>query len=260
MPFQGILQEESRKLLKEEYALMYRLENRHWWFLAKRRFIKIVLDEFFEAKGEKILDIGCGTGGMMELLKRYGSVFGLDSHEEACALSCQRNSFPFLKGDANHLPFKRESFHLITLFDVLYHQFILDDQAVLAQTYDLLAPEGCLLITDSAFDSLKSTHDRAVMARHRYTLGELTGKMKKAGFSIIKKSYLYFSLFPLVVLTRGMGKLSTRSSGAEAHSDLKETNPAINRLLLAILGWEGWFLKRSALPWGSSLIILGQKK
>jgi len=239
---------------------MYRLENHHWWFLAKRRFIKIILDEFFAGKGGKILDIGCGTGGMMELLKRYGSVYGLDAHEEACALSCQRNSFPFLMGDANHLPFKKESFQLITLFDVLYHQFILDDQAVLDQIYDLLAPDGCLLITDSAFDSLKSIHDRAVMARHRYTLGELTGKMKKAGFSIIKKSYLYFSLFPLVVLTRFLGKLSTGSSRGVAHSDLKETNPVINRLLLAILSWEGWLLRKSALPWGSSLIILGQKK
>jgi SAM-dependent methyltransferase len=252
--------EESWELLDQEYALMYRLENHHWWFLAKKRYIKTILDLYLPSKGGKILDIGCGTGGMMELLKEYGSVFGLDSHDEACSFSQRRNPFPLLKGDANQLPFKKGTFHLVALFDVLYHQYIVDDQAVLDQTYDLLAPNGYLLITDSAFDSLKSTHDQAVMARHRYTLGELTDKLKKAGFTIIKKSFLYFSLFPLIVFARFMGKLSMRSSGSSVHSDLKETNPFINRLLLTILGWEGWFLRISALPWGSSLIILGQKK
>jgi SAM-dependent methyltransferase len=247
-------------LLDQEYALMYRLENHHWWFLAKRRYIKTILDLFLTSRGGRILDIGCGTGGMMALLKEYGSVFGMDSHEEACSFSRQRSPFPLLKGDANHLPFKRGTFRLITLFDVLYHQFILDDQAVINQAHELLAADGFLLITDSAFDSLKSTHDRAVMARHRYTLSELTGKLKKAGFSVLKKSYLYFSLFPLVVLSRAVSRLSLKSPGSAVHSDLKETNPLYNRILLSLLWWEGWFLRTSALPWGSSLIILGQKR
>jgi SAM-dependent methyltransferase len=239
---------------------MYRLETHHWWFLAKRRFVKTILDLYLPSKGGRILDIGCGTGGMMELLKEYGSVFGMDSHEEACSFSRRRNPFPLLKGDANHLPFRKGAFRLIVLLDVLYHQHILDDQAVLNQVHDLLAPKGYLLITDSAFATLKSTHDRAVMARHRYTIGELAKKMKKAGFSILKKSYLYFSLFPLVVLSRAMGKLPLKSSGSAIHSDLKETNPLINKILLFLLGWEGWFLRISTFPWGSSLIILAQKK
>ena len=247
-------------MLDREYALMYRLENHHWWFLAKRRYIKTILDLYLTPGAGKILDIGCGTGGMMELLKGYGPVFGLDFHEAACAFSRQRNSFPLVRGDANHLPFKNSSFHLISLFDVLYHQYILDDRAVLDQAHALLAPRGFLLITDSAFDALRSSHDRAVMARHRYTLGELTGKLKKAGFIILKKSYLYFSLFPLVVLSRVLGKGLLKSSKSAAHSDLKETSPLFNKLLLTLLGWEGWFLRKSSLPWGSSLLLLGQKK
>jgi SAM-dependent methyltransferase len=238
---------------------MYRLENLHWWFLAKKKYIRTILDLYLTAGEDKILDIGCGTGGMMELLKEYGSVFGLDYHQAACAFCRQRAPFPLLKGDANHLPFKKGTFGLIVLLDVLYHQHILDDRAVLAQVYDLLAPHGYLLIMDSAFDALKSAHDRAVMARHRYTLGELTDKLQQAGFSIRKKSYLYFSLFPLVVLSRMVGKLSLRFSRSAVRSDLKETNPLINQLLTAILSWEGPFIRKSALPWGSSLVILGQK-
>ena len=100
----------------------------------------------------------------------YGRVFGMDHHEAACEFSRRRNRFLLIKGDANHLPFKKETFHLITLFDVLYHQHIINDEDVLRQIHELLAPGGFLLITDSAYDFLKSTHDLAVMARHRYTL------------------------------------------------------------------------------------------
>jgi len=245
--------------LDQEYELMYRLENSHWWFLAKKRYIKTILDLYLKGRGNKILDIGCGTGGMMDLLKDYGSVFGLDHHEAACAFSHQRNQFPIIKGDANKLPFKKGTFHLIVLLDVLYHQHITDDGEVLRQVHELLAPKGFLLITDSAFAFLKSTHDLAVMARHRYTLRELTAKLVTTNFSIQKSTYLYFTLFPVVVLSRLLGKVSLMFSKPAIHSDLKETTPYLNKLLTAILGWEGRFLRVSTFPWGSSLLILGQK-
>jgi SAM-dependent methyltransferase len=247
-------------LLDQEYELMYRLENSHWWFLAKKGYIKTILDLYLTKRENKILDIGCGTGGMMDMLKEYGSVFGLDRHEAACAFTRRRNHFPPIKGDANQLPFKKKTFDLIVLLDVLYHQYIIDDKEVLNQVYELLAPKGFLLITDSAFAFLKSTHDVAVMARHRYTLREMTAKLKTAHFSIEKKSYLYFTLFPIILLSRLIGKISLRFSKTDIHSDLKETNPTINQWLNLILRWEGRFLRISRFPWGSTLLILGQKR
>lgn len=246
-------------MLDREYELMYRLENSHWWFLAKKRYIKTILDSYLKEKTNKILDIGCGTGGMMDLLQNYGAVFGLDHHQAACAFSHQRNQFPLIKGDANTLPFKKKTFDLVVLLDVLYHQHIADDQDVLKQVHALLAPEGFLLITDSAFAFLKSTHDLAVMARHRYTLRELTAKLATVPFTIRKSTYLYFTLFPLVVFSRLMGKVALRFSKTTIHSDLKDTNPFINKLLTGILRWEGPFLRIARFPWGSSLLILGQK-
>jgi|SRR4030042_4734891 len=246
-------------MLDREYEIMYRLENSHWWFVAKKRYIKTILDLHLKEKGYTILDVGCGTGGMIELLKNYGRVFGMDHHGAACEFSLQRNQFFLIKGDANQLPFKKGSFHLIALLDVLYHQHIPDDGEVLKQIYELLAPNGFLLITDSAFEFLKSTHDIAVMARHRYTLGELTAKLKFHHFSIQQSTYLYFIIFPVVVLSRLLGKLSLIFSKPAIHSDLKETNPLLNKSLAAVLGWEGKFLKWFNFPCGSSLLILGKK-
>jgi ubiquinone/menaquinone biosynthesis C-methylase UbiE len=94
-------------MLDHEYENMFRLENSHWWFLAKRKYIEIILDYYLKDKGGNILDVGCGTGGMIELFKKYGRVFGMDRHEAACEYSHRRDIFPLIKGDANRLPFRK---------------------------------------------------------------------------------------------------------------------------------------------------------
>jgi SAM-dependent methyltransferase len=243
-----------------EYEVMYRLENSHWWFVAKKKYLKIILDYHFKKKGGKILDIGCGTGGMIDLFKNYGQVYGMDRHGAACEYSHQRNKCPLLKGDANQLPFKKGTFSLVALLDVLYHQHILNDENILDQIHGLLAPDGLVLITDSAFEFLKSTHDIAVMARHRYTLKELRAKLKSSHFLIVRSTYLYFIIFPVVVLSRLVGKLALLFLKPTIHSDLKKTNPYLNKFLALLLSLEGNLLKYFSFPWGSSLLILGKKE
>lgn len=247
-------------LQDREYEIMHRLENRHWWFSAKKRFVTVFLDEYFTPRGGRILDIGCGTGGMTEVLGGYGQVVGLDRHPAACALYSRRHPLALVQGEARRLPFKKNSFHLITLLDVLYHRFIHNDEEVLTQVQELLCPGGFLLITDSAFEFLRSAHDQAVMARHRYTLKELKGKLIRCGFSLVRGSYLYCTVFPFVVLARLWGKRRLFRPPEGIRSDLKETAPWLNRLLIRILAKEGSLLRRRDLPFGSSIILLGRKE
>lgn len=247
-------------MLDPEYEIMYRLENHHWWFVAKKKFIKTLLDLYLKPGNGNILDIGCGTGGMMGLLKHYGPVFGLDRHQAACTLFRRDHPFPLVMGDANRLPFKKGSFQLITLLDVLYHQYIIDDGKVLDQIHDLLAPGGLLLITDSAFEFLRSPHDRAVMARHRYTLKELKDKAKVHHFYILRGSYLFGSIFPLVVFFRLFSRLFFYFKLSRAQSDLREIPTRLNAFLILFLGWEAQWLRYGNLPFGSSLIFLGKKE
>jgi SAM-dependent methyltransferase len=246
-------------MIETEYEIMHRLEGSHWWFLTKKKYIQTILDQSVGNKKGLVLDIGCGTGGMLDVLKAYGRVYGMDRHQAACRFSRRQENFPLVRGDANTLPFKKERFQLITLLDVLYHQHIARDEEVLSQVHDLLGPDGLLLITDSAFEFLKSTHDLAVMARHRYTLKELNAKLRACHFTIQRCTYLYFMIFPAVVLSRLAGKISLAFSKPVIRSDLKETNPLINRFLTTLLGWEGRLLRRVNLPWGSTLLILAKK-
>ncbi|MBC8044598.1 MAG: class I SAM-dependent methyltransferase [Rhizobacter sp.] len=79
---------------KELYDDMHRQERTHWWFQARREIITdIVLaapPDAMTAK-RKLLDVGCGTGFILERLKAWYDVYGLDHAEVAVAYCKQRS-------------------------------------------------------------------------------------------------------------------------------------------------------------------------
>jgi len=56
-------------------------EQSHWWFVARREFISRQLDKL-KRPALKILEVGCGTGGNIDMLRGYGelSVMELDPY------------------------------------------------------------------------------------------------------------------------------------------------------------------------------------
>ena len=75
------------------YEQHFRLEDRHWWFAGRRELVLQELARRGGASAGTILDLGCGTGGMLPHLRRFGSALGLDSAEEA-AQGCLRREVP----------------------------------------------------------------------------------------------------------------------------------------------------------------------
>lgn len=232
-----------------EYQKMFRLENKHFYFVAKRFFIKTVLNPY-KNQIKTILDIGCGTGGQTQLLQAFGSVVGLEPNLLARKLARSRG-LKVISGKAESLPKFSKKYDLVTFLDVLYHRNIRKPEQAIVQASKILKKSGLLLITDSAFSWLTSGHDRIMHGSRRFTIGQLQKLLQNQNFVILKSSYLYFAVFPLLVIKRLF--FSSR------RSDVDSVFWPINYLLIALLWIESQFLKWANYPWGSSLIILAQK-
>src|SRR5690349_12413340 len=125
----------------EQYALMARVERDHWWYVGMRRLVAALLADLPPAdRPRRILDAGCGTGGTTAWLRRYGSVVGVDLAAEAAPFWPQRGLHAMTRGSVAALPFASDSFDLVTSFDVLYHQWVPDEAAVLAECWRVLRP------------------------------------------------------------------------------------------------------------------------
>jgi SAM-dependent methyltransferase len=248
---------------KSEYQKHYELEESHWWFRGRREIFMNFLGGT-KKPGEALtwLDAGCGTGFNLKFLKPFGFVFGCDSSEEALRFCRMRGLTSVVQADVSALPFKAGAYDAVSLLDVLYHKNIKDDVAALKEVGRVLNEDGFLLLTDSAFEILRSSHDVAMHGRERYRKKTLKGRLEAAGFSVERLGYFNFFLFPAVLFVRLREKmLSGKAKGtAPAESNLKPVPQRLNALFRALLHVEARWIRKINFPWGSSIICLAKKK
>lgn len=238
-----------------EYYKMYKLEEKHFWFLGKRFFTDSVLAKH-KRKIKRVLDIGCGTGGMTKYLQKYGVCLGLEKSPLAAGLAKKRG-VKVVTGEAENLPFAENQFDLATLFDVLYHREINNPEKALSQANRVLKPGGLILVNDSAFNFLKSSHDKLLHGKRRFTLNQMKRMLKRNGFEVLKASYVYFSIFPAVFIRRLF--LEKVLKWGDGSSDVREMNRFLNSIITFIIRFEAYLLRFISFPWGSSILVLGQK-
>jgi SAM-dependent methyltransferase len=243
---------------KEEYQKLYELEDRLWWFVGMRSIALSLIERFVPHSSPlAILDVGCGTGGMMVHLRRFGSVVGVDVSDRALSFAKRREQGDLVQAGLPNLPFGSESFDLLTSFDVIYHQAVSDDVAALSEMARLLKPGGKLLLRVPAHDWLRGRHDIAVHTRHRYGKRELREKLSRAGLEPDYLSYANCILFPVAAAMRcGELVFKWQRNG----SDVKELPEAVNRLLTAILRVEASIVRWERLPFGLSLVAVAARR
>lgn len=113
----------------------------------------------------RALDVGCGTGDFLAMLRERGwDVTGTEWSAGAAALTTARHGFPVLVGELDTLGLAEARFDLITLWHVLEH--LPDPVAVLRECYRVLAPEGLLVVATPNAGSLALR----VFGRHWYHL------------------------------------------------------------------------------------------
>jgi SAM-dependent methyltransferase len=250
----------------EDYEYLYRLEENFWWFAGMREITAALLDPFLPPGARVILDVGCGTGGNLEWLARYagnGRIVGVDLISTALGFSHKRHHELLVQASATDLPFADESFDLITSFDVLVQipGRGADDQAM-REMYRVLKSGGVAFVRGAAYEWMKSGHDRALGTERRYRLDELRGKLKRAGFEVLRETYANSLLLPVAAFRRLLLK---RLGLADEGSDVKplpQNLQWINRVMTNALLWEAKRLRdpNAKLPAGLSAICVAQKQ
>lgn len=239
-----------------EFQRNFEVETSYWWnqgrFFLVRRWIR----RFFPKHPEqKWVDLGCGTGGTTLWLSGIQPILGVDASPLALQY-CRRRGLKKLKRSSlEALKLPSRSFDAAFALDILEH--VRDDKKALSEIHRILKNSGLLLMTVPAYQWLWSEHDEVCHHYRRYTQGELTRKIREAGFRIVRSSYcITFLLVPLVLMLRWRWLFKRDRKIMSAVVPLPSW---LNLLLIGILKLEAVLLDRLRFPFGVSIICLAQK-
>lgn len=105
-----------------EYQTLYELEESYWWYVARRRLVKEMLERACgNGKGRKLLDIGCGTGANAKALEELGTVLAADASEQALQFCRARGLQHTVASLSEQMGVRTESLDVVTALDVLEH-------------------------------------------------------------------------------------------------------------------------------------------
>jgi SAM-dependent methyltransferase len=226
-------------------------DRRHWWFRGRLAVLLAVLRRTLPRRPLRVLELGCGSGNVLDALREFGEVVGMETHPalaaaaRAAGLDVRAGTLP---GD-EVVP--RAWADVVLLLDVIEH--VDDDAAALQAARVALAPAGHLVVTVPAYPWLWSRHDVRLGHRRRYTARTLRRAVESAGFRVERVTYFNTLLFPAVVAAR----LAKRAAGGEGH-DLVLPPAPVNRALAGIFAFERHVVSRMSLPLGTSLLLLAR--
>lgn len=220
-----------------QFEIHAQLEERHWWFTARRRIVRRLLS-LLVPPGAWVIDIGCGTGANIASFVPPYRGLGIDP--AAGAVARARRRFPgveFVQGEAPAAAGARfAEGDAFLMLDVLEH--IADDQKAFDDVTAAARKGAVFLITVPADPELWSPHDEAFGHFRRYTLETLQALWDGRPLTPWLCSYYCARLYPIIRAVRSWTSRLRRSSGREG-TDFRLPPRPLNRLLERIFEGEG---------------------
>jgi SAM-dependent methyltransferase len=237
-----------------EFELLEQIDDSHWWFLGKRALLHALVPA--GAAGRRVLDLGCGTGGVLRDAPMGGACFGIDRSARALSVCRRRGHALLARADLAAVPFGAATFDTVLALDVIEH--LDDDVALLASCRELVGRAGRVIVAVPAFGLLWSQHDETYHHRRRYTARQLERVVRAAGLRCERLTYTNFFVFPVAAVWRllsyrlGLGRFAPGN-------DFWPVPAWLNSLLSAVYRAEAWLLRRGLdLPFGVSVVCIAR--
>lgn len=229
------------------YDRMAALEDNHWWFVGRRGIVASLIERFAPTPNDlRVLEAGCGTGGNLEMLSRYGSLRAFEYDDTARQIVEGKSGVEIQSGALpDGVPFASEAFDVILLLDVLEH--VEDDVGSLTALGNRLSEDGRVVVTVPAFPALWSHHDETHHHFRRYTRRSLAAAAEAAGLEVEKTFYFNSFLLPVAMAVRGL-----KAALRRATPDDSMPAPWLNMLLQRVFSAERYLVGRVPMPAGLS--------
>ena len=241
---------------KIEYATMAEREKTYWWHVGRLRIIQAYIRK---TRGDKtklrVVNIGCGTGGTIDMLEGFGVVDNVDISDEAISFMKKRGYDRLTKVDDIRLPFRAKSYEVVAAFDVLEH--IPDHISALKEWKRVLKDDGAIVITVPAYQWLWTDHDVSLHHQRRYTIKQLTKAAEEAGLRIEKSSYAIVFSLPLVAGFRFLNKALGRK--ADSETSYVDVPDWVNTVFTKLLYAEAKLHTIISFPFGTSVVAILRK-
>ena len=232
-------------------------EANHFWYRGFRNYLLPVFHAAVAGRSRiRILDVGCGTGYNLGLLARHGAAFGLDLNERGLALARQEGR-PLMRADTAHLPFADGTFDLVTSFDMM--QCIPTDREAVREMARVVKPGGVVVVSMAALDVLHGDHSEVWREYRRYTRASARALAEQAGLRVERVAFMFAVLFPLLLVSRGVQRLTRRFREVRDDTDITIPPAPVNGLLSWLLRAEATLSRRVGMPVGSSLLVVARK-
>jgi SAM-dependent methyltransferase len=250
----------------ETYKMVAEREDTYWWQVARRAMGIRLLNHCGIPRGGRWLDLGCGAGGNLALSDSFDPSLAVGVDVSTIAVAIAKRKKPharLVRADLNNaLPFDDATFDVVTVFNVLYHDWVKSEAAVIAQINRVLRPGGVLLITEPAFAVLARDMDVASMGHRRYRIADIAGLCGAAGLRVDHASYFTSFGFPLLLAMKVLRRLKPAKLAAqlETGADMKPLNPVANEMLRRLSSWESWVISAGfRVPLGTTLLCLARR-
>ena len=231
--------------------------NNHWWGLGHYVIVEELMKYYLnknQRNNLQCLDIGCSGGTIFRFLKQFGKVYGCDISFDGLIYCTNRSSIT--QADALKLPFKDETFDLLTVLDVAEH--IDDDNLLFSEMYRVIKKEGIIFVNVPALSFFWRSHDVRYGHKRRYSRSNLVQLARRHLFRIEEIRYLHAHFVVPLFLSMLFDKLCVKSFGKR--DDFISLGSIVDHLLLNTLLFESRLSRYIKFPFGISLFCILRKQ